>query len=44
MQLVQVELTDDWRVRERYVLVREGEALAAYAQALVDALVACYQV
>ena len=42
MQLVQVELTDDWRVRERYVLVREGEALAAYAQALVDALVKFY--
>lgn len=38
MQLVQVELADDWRVRERYVLVREGETLPAYAQALVDAL------
>ena len=43
MQLAQVELTDDWRVRERYVLVREGEPLAPYAQALVDTLVARYQ-
>jgi DNA-binding transcriptional LysR family regulator len=40
MQLAQLELTDDWRVRERYVLVREGEALPAYAQALIDALCA----
>jgi DNA-binding transcriptional LysR family regulator len=41
-QMVQVELTDAWRVRERYVLVREGEALPAYAQALIDALLAFY--
>jgi len=39
---VQVELTDAWRVRERYVLVREGEALPAYAQALIAALLAFY--
>ncbi len=43
MRLVQVELTDDWRVRERYVLVREREALPAYAQSLVDTLVAHYR-
>jgi DNA-binding transcriptional LysR family regulator len=42
LPLVQVELTDAWRVRERYALVREGETLPAYAQALVDALVAWY--
>lgn len=42
MRLAQVELTDDWRVRERYVLVREGEALPAYAQALVEAVRAYY--
>lgn len=40
LPLVQVELTDDWRVRERYVLVREGEALPAYAQGLIDTLTA----
>ena len=39
---VQVELTDTWRVRERFVLAREGEILPAYAQALIDALVAFY--
>jgi DNA-binding transcriptional LysR family regulator len=42
LPLVQVELTDAWRVRERYVLVREGEILPAYAQALIDTLVAFY--
>ena len=42
LPLVQVELTDAWRVRERYVLVREGETLPAYAQALIDILVAFY--
>ena len=41
--LAQVELTDDWRVRERYVLAREGETLAPYAQALVEALVGRYR-
>jgi DNA-binding transcriptional LysR family regulator len=44
LPLVQVELTDEWRVRERYVLSREGETLAAYAQALIDTLVAFYAV
>jgi DNA-binding transcriptional LysR family regulator len=44
MQLVQLELTDEWRVRERYVVVREGHAVPAYAQALIDALVAFYTV
>lgn len=43
MQLVQVELTDDWRIRERYVLVREGEPPPAFAQALIDALVDFYK-
>lgn len=38
MKLAQVELRDDWRVRERYILVRENEALPAYAQSLIDAL------
>ena len=43
MQLVQVELTDDWSIRERYVLVREGEPPPAFAQALIDALVDFYK-
>ena len=42
LPLVQVELTDDWRVRERYVLVREGETLPAYAQGLIDTLIEYY--
>lgn len=36
--LRQVELSDDWRTRERCVLVREGEALPVYAQDLIDLL------
>jgi hypothetical protein len=40
LKLAILELTDDWCVRERYALVREGERLPAYAQALLDALVA----
>lgn len=43
MKLVQIELTDAWRVRERHVLVREGDTLPAYAQSLVDTLVAHYR-
>ena len=38
MQLAQVELTDPWRVRERYILLRDEAKLPAYAQALVQAL------
>ena len=38
LPIMQVELTDAWRVRERCVQVREGEPLPAYAQALIDAL------
>ena len=36
--LKQIELADDWRTRERCVLVREGEALPAYAQDLIALL------
>ncbi|WP_066272031.1 LysR substrate-binding domain-containing protein [Hydrogenophaga palleronii] len=42
LPIVQVELSDEWRVRERYALVREGERTPAYAQALIDALVQFY--
>ncbi|MBI5276479.1 MAG: LysR family transcriptional regulator [Burkholderiales bacterium] len=43
MKLVQVELTDAWRVRERYILVRDRATLPSYAQALVEALLAHYR-
>src|SRR5690606_3096880 len=39
LKLAVLEITDDWCVRERYALVRQGEKLPAYAQALVDSLV-----
>ena len=42
MKLALIDLTDAWSVRERYILVREREALPAYAQSLVDAICAHY--
>ena len=36
--LKQIELSDDWRTRERCVLVREGEALPGYAKDLIELL------
>ncbi|HSW16401.1 MAG TPA: LysR substrate-binding domain-containing protein [Ramlibacter sp.] len=42
LPLIQVELQDDWRIRERYVVTRDGETLPAYAQALIDLLLATY--
>jgi DNA-binding transcriptional LysR family regulator len=38
MKLAQVELADAWRVRERYILVRELEDLPAFARSLIDEL------
>ncbi len=38
MRLALVELSDAWRVRERYLLVRDRAALPPYAQALVAAI------
>ena len=43
MNLALIELTDEWSVRERYILVRDQAALPAYAQALIDTLCAHYQ-
>ena len=37
-KLVQIELADDWKWRERRILLREGEALPVYAQDLIDRL------
>ncbi|MES2979971.1 MAG: LysR substrate-binding domain-containing protein [Pseudomonadota bacterium] len=42
LPLVQVQLLDAWRVRERYILTRTGDALPPYAQALIDMLVETY--
>jgi hypothetical protein len=35
-------LTDAWRWRERFVLVREGEVQPEYARALIDVVCAHY--
>jgi DNA-binding transcriptional LysR family regulator len=43
MGLALVELTDAWRIRERYILVRDRAKLPAYAQSLIDTLCAHYQ-
>lgn len=43
MRLAQLELTDEWRWRERYVLTREHDALPQHVQALVDSLLARFQ-
>lgn len=37
-KLVQVELSDAWRWRERRILLREHDAVPAYAQDLIDLL------
>jgi DNA-binding transcriptional LysR family regulator len=42
-RLAQIELADAWRVRERYILVRDLAALPAYARALVDLLAAHFK-
>jgi len=38
LKLVRIELTDEWKWRERRILLREDEALPAYAQDLIDLL------
>ena len=43
MNLALVDLTDDWSVRERYILVRNQAQLPAYAQALIETLCAHYR-
>ena len=43
MNLALIELTDDWSVRERYILVRDQSALPAYAQALIETLCTHYR-
>ena len=43
MQLALIELREPWSVRERYILVREQNALPAYAQSLIAAICAHYQ-
>ena len=43
LKLAQIELADAWRVRERYILVRDRDALPAYAHALIEMLCAHYR-
>ena len=38
MALAVVDLADDWALRELTIVVRAGEALRPYAQALVESL------
>ena len=38
-----IELTDAWSVRERYILVRNRQALPRYAEALIELLCAHYR-
>lgn len=40
LRLARVELSDAWRWRRRYVLLREADALPDYAQALIELLLA----
>lgn len=42
MKLALIELTDEWSVRERYILVRNNETLPAYAQSLITSICAHY--
>ncbi len=43
MKLCRIELTDEWRVRERYILVRSADKLPLPAHALVEAIVKWYR-
>ena len=43
MRLALIDLTDEWRVRERYLLIREGERLPPHAQDLVTMLCEHYR-
>lgn len=43
MNLALIELTDDWSVRERYILVRDHCAVPAYAQALIETMCEHYR-
>ena len=43
MGIALIELTDAWSVRERYILVRNRQALPRYADALIETLCAHYR-
>jgi len=43
MNLAAIPLTDEWSLRERYVLARQMEHLAPYVQAMIDSLIAHYR-
>ena len=43
MGIALIELTDAWSVRERFILVRNRDALPRYAESLIETLCAHYQ-
>ena len=43
MGIALIELTDDWSVRERYILVRDRDTLPRYAESLIETLCAHYR-
>ena len=43
MGIALIELTDVWSVRERYILVRDRDALPRYAESLIETLCAHYR-
>lgn len=43
MGIALIELTDVWSVRERYILVRNRDALPRYAESLIETLCAHYR-
>ncbi len=43
LRLTQIELTDEWKWRERRVLARAGDVLPGYAQDLIDMLCARFE-
>ena len=44
MSIATVALTDDWAVRERYLLVRDLDTLPVFARTLIDTLLAQYAI
>ena len=43
MGIALIELTDAWSVRERFILVRNRDALARYAESLIETLIVHYR-
>ena len=43
MGIALIELTDAWSVRERFILVRNRDALPRYAESLIETLIVHYR-